>query len=82
MYDCLYFCGFSGSWHGRLHLQSQPIEYLPTNLKVGGYLNLHGTQITELPEGLKVGGYIWSYGTPMAKTDFVKPKGVKGEIYV
>jgi hypothetical protein len=64
-----------------------PIQSLPDDLKVGGYLDLDDTSIQSLPPNLKVGGILYLRDTPISKK-YTKEEirkmvpGVKGDIYL
>ena len=59
-----------------LDLYKTPVEKLPDNLQVGGYLNLMRTPIEELPDNLKVGSGLYLTSTPIKKLpDSLKVSG-------
>jgi hypothetical protein len=57
--DLIYFCGFSGTVKGSLHLECCPILTLPKELYiVGGSLYITRSQVTNLPDVLHVDGFV------------------------
>ena len=54
-----------GGSKGDLNLFETPIQSLPDNLRVGGYLFLANTSIQSLPDNLRVGGSLYLNNTPI-----------------